>query len=472
AQVASTIFGTTLSANQVIEETLTYATQQHATYEPATLRAAVEHDLPASLDWTSFRQHSLAHWIEQLFSLRADHAGMLRRAEPRTLRQGAEALAAQTGLPADRCEQQLRRFFDLGSAVQNQEGKPGFTFKLHQFISQGSAVYSTLEPPGPERHLTLEGQRYVAGPNGDRLLFPLVFCRECGQHYALCAHDPEARAIVPRQPLSRGEDVDEPARAGYLLVDDMGIWSEDLEEYLPDSWFNISRRGRNPKKEFREFVPRRLQVRPDGQIQSAPSLETTTAWFLPMPFLTCLRCGAVYTKRDRDDFRKLARLSSEGRSTATTLISVAAIDEMRRSDLDPEAQKLLSFTDNRQDASLQAGHFNDFANVALLRSAVAAAIARQQAHDPLTHLNVAQAVLQALSLPQETYARNVGAYGGAKRRNEEALAAYLEYRVYEDLRRSWRITQPNLEQCGLLGLIISTCTTCASTTSRGRRTRC
>jgi hypothetical protein len=36
----------------------------------------------------------------------------------------------------------------------------------------------------------------------------------------------------------------------------------------------------------------------------------------------------------------------------------------------PEARKLLSFTDNRQDASLQAGHFNDFTQVALLRSAL------------------------------------------------------------------------------------------------------
>ena len=38
--------------------------------------------------------------------------------------------------------------------------------------------------------------------------------------------------------------------------------------------------------------------------------------------------------------------------------------------LPPKARKLLSFTDNRQDASLQAGHFNDFAQVALLRSAL------------------------------------------------------------------------------------------------------
>jgi hypothetical protein len=30
------------------------------------------------------------------------------------------------------------------------------------------------------------------------------------------------------------------------------------------------------------------------------------------------------------------------------------------------------------------------------------------------------------------------------------VVAKIEYRLYEDLRRGWRIVQPNLEQCGLL----------------------
>ena len=37
-----------------------------------------------------------------------------------------------------------------------------------------------------------------------------------------------------------------------------------------------------------------------------------------------------------------------------------------------------------------------------------------------------------------------------KKRNEEAFIQLIEYRLYEDLRRGWRIVQPNLEQCGLL----------------------
>jgi len=68
----------------------------------------------------------------------------LRRAKPRTLAEGAQDLAARTGVDAMICLEQIRAFFQLGSAVRDQDDKPGFTFKLHQFISQG-AVYSTLE---------------------------------------------------------------------------------------------------------------------------------------------------------------------------------------------------------------------------------------------------------------------------------------------------------------------------------------
>ena len=450
ARVAATIFGVALAPDQVVEETLTYAVPQFPVPSTEALRAALEAQLPPLLDWPSFQRHPLAHWIERTFSLRADQEDRLRRAEPRTLRQGAEALAAQTGVAVTRCEEQLRRFFDLGSGVRDPDGNPGFAFKLHQFISQGSAVYGTLEEP-PDRYLTLEGQRYIAGADGERLLFPLVFCRECGQHYALCAYDPEAQRVTPRQPLSRGEDVTEPAKAGYLLMGEEA-WSEDSEDLLPDTWFNLTRSGRTIKKEYRPFVPQRLSLHADGVVTRMLEGRAITAWFLATPFLTCLRCGTVYTQRDKEDFRKLARLSSEGRSTATTLISLAAVDEMRRSDLQPSAQKLLSFTDNRQDASLQAGHLNDFAGVSLLRAAIAAALASTPLERPLDHLTIAPAVAAALALPQEAYARtgSVTAYAGARRWNEEALVAYLEYRIFEDLRRSWRITQPNLEQCGLL----------------------
>ena len=42
----------------------------------------------------------------------------------------------------------------------------------------------------------------------------------------------------------------------------------------------------------------------------------------------------------------------------------------------PFRRKLLGFTDNRQDAALQAGHFNDFVFVTRLRAAILTGLTR------------------------------------------------------------------------------------------------
>ena len=68
-----------------------------------------------------------------------------------------------------------------------------------------------------------------------------------------------------------------------------------------------------------------------------------------------------------------------------------------------KARKLLSFTDNRQDASLQAGHFNDFAETGLLRAALHQAV-HHAGSEGLTHDKLSHAVFEVLNLPFEDYA--------------------------------------------------------------------
>ena len=165
-----------------------------------------------------------------------------------------------------------------------------------------------------------------------------------------------------------------------------------------------------------------MRLTPDGALSDDGN--TITGWYTPVPFLSCLRCGEVYTKRQVSDFGKLARLSSEGRSTATTLLTLATLAELRQeSDLADSARKLLSFTDNRQDASLQAGHFNDFVEVALLRAAIYRALAA--APDGLDHLTIAQKTVAALGLDESVYAREPAtvSVGPAARRNRTAPAS-------------------------------------------------
>src|SRR5206468_5582903 len=80
-------------------------------------------------------------------------------------------------------------------------------------------------------------------------------------------------------------------------------------------------------------------------------------------------CGTTQGGAARDRNR-LASLSAEGRSSATTVLVSSVLRWMHGLDsgLESYTRKLLGFTDNRQDAALQSGHFNDFLFVSLVRA--------------------------------------------------------------------------------------------------------
>ena len=82
-----------------------------------------------------------------------------------------------------------------------------------------------------------------------------------------------------------------------------------------------------------------------------------------------------------------------------------ALKHLIGTDLDDSTKKLLAFTDNRQDASLQAGHFNDFIQILLLRGALLAAM-QSAGGRPLTDETLAQHVYNHLRLQPQDYAAN------------------------------------------------------------------
>jgi len=169
-------------------------------------------------------------------------------------------------------------------------------------------------------------------------------------------------------------------------------------------------------------------------------------WWQHAPFSLCLNCGEFCTARERE-FGKLASLSSEARSSATTVLATSLL---RHAGTEGAARdKLLTFTDNRQDASLQAGHFNDFVPASLLRSALHAALKEQE---QLGFDRVASAVVSVCGLSVRDIARNAE-LDPASSAAKEAFRVFTdvtEYRLYEDLRRGWRVIQPTLEHVGLL----------------------
>ena len=220
------------------------------------------------------------------------------------------------------------------------------------------------------------------------------------------------------------------------------LWSN---EDLPPEWLQANGRV---VQNYRNHVPRLLHVQPDGAVFEQPSRKTVQGFYQPSPFLICQGCGEYYTLRDRD-FRKLTGLSNEGRSSATTTLSITSLDHAGKANITGSARKLLSFTDNRQDASLQAGHFNDFVLVGLLRSAIYNALDQ---HGELRHYNIAEKAKEALGLRLQDIAHNpaLDPSTPAAANTWRAFQDLIQYRIYEDLRRAWRVVHPNLEQCGLL----------------------
>ena len=176
----------------------------------------------------------------------------------------------------------------------------------------------------------------------------------------------------------------------------------------------------------------------------------TYAAYVPSPFRFCLRCRTSYEQARGSDFAKLAKLSAEGRSSAMSLITASIVRTLRtwEGDLDEKARKLLAFVDNRQDASLQAGHFNDFVQVSQLRGALYRALANSP--EGLTDEIVARRVTEQLGLDMPDFARNPGAKYSQRDEAWRALREVTGYRLYLDLERGWRVTMPNLEQTGLL----------------------
>jgi hypothetical protein len=116
-------------------------------------------------------------------------------------------------------------------------------------------------------------------------------------------------------------------------------------------------------------------------------------WFLKAPLSFDPTAGAFYDSRTRDS-TKLARIGNEGRGTATTIISLSAALALSQAHAPREVQKVMSFTDNRQDAALQAGHYNDFVNTVLIRAAIFQAVLKNGVLDYLSYPSFTGATLK------------------------------------------------------------------------------
>ncbi|MGN9911112.1 DEAD/DEAH box helicase [Phytohabitans sp. LJ34] len=452
ARVATRLFGTTLLPEHVIGESLRRITEERA---PATGELADRLRHWAAVGETActfeeFRTDALARWVETAFGLEEEPATMrlIRRRRPLTVSEAAGSLAATTERPASECSAAIEAVLRTGARVMDPEiGRPVFAFRLHQFLSKGDNVYATIESPA-KRYLT--SRKQIVSPDSDdterKILLPLAFCRECGQEYLIARRT--ATGFEAREDFDALDDT-----SGYLYISDDQPWPESFDIALSDgrlpySWTLLGDENQillTPGKE--KYLPEPLHVDSVGT-EASPGRGTPAAW-ITTPFRFCLRCRVSYERNRGQDFAQLAKLSTEGRSSALSVVGASAVRALRaQPELTRQSRKLLAFVDNRQDAALQAGHFNDFVQVVQLRGALYRALHAEV--DGLSHERIAQHVTEALGLDMPDFASNPAAKYSLRDEAWRALREVVNYRLYLDLERGWRVTMPNLEQTGLL----------------------
>lgn len=460
AAVASKLFGDTVLPESIIGETLRRSTAEMDFDNSDALEKLKERIHAPDTKFASYGEFvndPLASWIESNLGLKTDEQGRLVRAKPqRMVGEGgaAPALSQLTGLPETDCAAAIAQTLISGyDTINTETGMPSFAFRLHQFFNRGDTVYASIEKED-ERYFTTHGQLYAPKSNRSRALIPLAFCRECGQEYYIVRkiinQDSRRVAFISREFTDRNDD--EGTETGYLYLSTTNPWASDSSIYdrLPEDWLEERNGGIEVKKSQQKNLPHPFRLTPSGE----EAEDGIQVYFTEGKFRFCLNCGVSYNPRQSSEFAKLTQLSSGGRSTDTTILSLNLIRYLRNNPLlqsKDKVKKLLSFTDNRQDASLQAGHFNDFVEMVSLRAAIYKAVAQAGTagihHDVLT-----QKVFETLDLDFSYYAVDATVRFAQKSETERALREALGYKIYRDLQRGWRITSPNLEQCGLLDI--------------------
>jgi hypothetical protein len=468
AKVASTLFATDIEASSVVTEELqrvTAASLIPKSITPANLQAAIKALGDGKADDAALKNNSLMAWIEMTLGLlHNDEAGRLERAEPLDLTKASALLAAASGMDAAESRNALEAALELASRRERDRGGQGdnifFPIRLHRFISGAGKVYATLEPAAT-RQTVLDGQLLLPGRDGTVRLYPTYFCRTCGQeHHPVTRHKKSGHITFLARDIDEviiedtgAAPADEAEEAGFLTpvtsVSMKEFDGSDVEHY-PDEWRDT--KGDRLKATYRRYQLLDYIVNPAG-IAGGDGMQV---WFQPGKFRFCPACREVHSTSGRD-INRLAGLTAEGRSSATTTLVGSVLSWMKvPGNVDDEQRrKILGFSDNRQDTALQAGHYNDFVFIALLRGATLAAL-KSRGGAGVSDSTVGRALASALGFTVSNQERQIewladSDLDGAALEDAAAdLASTLAHRFWFDQRRGWRHTFPNLEQLGLI----------------------
>lgn len=455
AEVASKIFGETIAPDQVVGEELERSLDWNGSVPTGdALATPITPDEPLK----SLKAHPLAVWLENAVAIMETDNGLQRR-KPTTAEDLIQSLEETSSMSKEQATSQILALLNWIAAVNKKQTEQGerytcLPFKLHQFFAQTGSVYASLGLPG-SRTVTLEPGIYEGSEND--FVFPHVFSRASGRTF-VCVHlDQKNSRFLPREfNDTDGRDGND---FGYVLPEysqseEDVFWtgSQDDLALLPSSWTNSSAGGIKLKAEFLARAPKEVYFNQQGGYSLAPSENCPLkGWFMSSSRAGLLfdPTAGLFFEGNTNERTKLTTLGNEGRSTSTTITSFILLSQLAGAGVPIQDQKLLSFTDNRQDAALQAGHFNDFIRIIRIRSAIYWALKDAPDHTLLS-TQLGREIRESLKLDLSVYSDNPSAFPSERKAIDDCLEKYLTYQAIHDLRRGWRVILPNLEKCGLL----------------------
>ena len=228
---------------------------------------------------------------------------------------------------------ELLCYLTLGALVQ-QDGEPLLRPKLHYFVQGYQGLGCVLEHDGrPTVTFNVD-----AGEVEGSRIFPLALCRSCGQHYFSLMAGPSIRVgdVGVRQTWapSRDQEATEEVQPVYLTNRLVGLDEEDAgvyrEAYLCRACGALH--DQPSAKCLGEKCGR------DQSLVPVAIHEDTMK--------KCLACGT--------DAKGYAEIVTPARSSEVADVSILA-QSMLSAMSEVPLQKLLIFSDSRQDAAFQAG---------------------------------------------------------------------------------------------------------------------
>lgn len=343
-----------------------------------------------------------------------------------------EAVRPTSNLEACKLEIHAGLILGMMGTVISEMGRevPRFVPKVHAFYNQGSELRGCLtETCG---YLSDSGEttcpKCEKEGRGISTLYPLHFCRTCGQEYYGMWYDEQSNEANPWT----FQDETNKGKSGYYSP----IFKEDLSK-VPEHWLTPKRRElKSSHKEKRPIL---------GQLNAQTNTFThyhdddnETGTLMPAPLSYCPSCRTEHTGSSTE-YSKLFLLNSIGRATGTDVIVTAALGASPVNE-----RKVIGFTDNRQDAAFQAGHLDHWYNQIYFRRALYNVLKQQTSFLPVK------------SIPELLYPHIIGTEYektipfAQRRMFKEKYLKYLETYLYVEIRGTKRFISINLEDVGLL----------------------